>query len=412
MTLWKRLLIHTVIMSLLSPVALWAADEEVTPTFQNAAQAERAANLATASFTEEDMEQARQQAAVQAESQIEQLADGYADGVVEQISNDYADKVVDETARTRAEESIKEKARQYALSVADGDPAKYREIYDEALARAKDPSFHNALDTAYESELEKLKNPDDPDFDGSVWQGAYDYAKERATGDGYKNARQTAYEYAYNRATDPDFPNAYQTEYKKSLEAEVAEITGQKIQDIHEMRYVEKLGWGVIASQKIHLHPSNNGRGNKWKHNMPPSVEDETIPPGPGFDEIPLEQEIAEATRRNVRTGWVEDPVQTMGSGKKGNKKQYGLTQTSGLGSEVAAGNSKENRGNGKNKSSNGNSGKKDSTSNTQMSSGSYSKNNSGKNNSSFSNKSDKSNGKSNKGGNSNGNKGGNGKNK
>jgi len=171
------------------------------------------------------------------------------------------------------------------------------------------------------------------------------------------------------------------------------------------MRYVEKLGWGVIAKKRLELHPSHSGLGNKWKHKTPPSIDDQVIPSGPVVDEIPLEEEIAETTRRNVRTGWGSDQeFETKDSDKKGNKKQYGLVQTSGAAGqdvrESGVGNGKSN--NGKNNSSVGNSGNKGSDGKAQTAASARSTSNNGN-----SNKSGKSNNKGNSSGksNSNGNK-------
>ena len=66
-----------------------AAIEYEEPTFQNAAQAERAANLAYSSFTEDDMQDAKDQAEEDATKQIDGLAKDHADSVVDQISSDH-----------------------------------------------------------------------------------------------------------------------------------------------------------------------------------------------------------------------------------------------------------------------------------------------------------------------------------
>jgi len=417
-----RLLIPTMVLGLLSPVGPSAA-EEVTPTFQNATQAQRAANMARASITEEDMEEVRQQAATEAENQVKQVSSDYADGVVEQISNDYADKAVDEAARTHADETVEAQAREYALGFGEEGSRAYEKAYADAMTRATDPSFRNLWDTTYEAELERLTNAKDPAYDDSVWQEAYSYAKARATGKGYHNAWQTAYEYAWKRATDPDYSNAYQAEYKKALEAGVADITGDKIEEIHRLRYVDKLGVGVI-NKKFGLHPSHAGMGNKWKHNAPPSLDDEIIPSGPPeLDEMPLEEEIAEATRRNTRTGFnYELESETVGNKNKGSKKTYGLAQTSGLAGEDALGKNKGKggNGNGKSKSSGDESGITATTDSSSAAASGSSMSNSGNNSNRGGNNSNSNRGgnnnNSNRGGNSNGNsnsnKGGNGKNK
>jgi len=441
---WKRLLILAMAFSLLIPAALWAAVEETdgmeeeTPTFQNAAQLERALNLANSSFTEVDMVEARQQATGEATGQVETLATNYANEVVDQIAVDQAYQqvkqltrdhainsvdtapvsILDVRAMLHADTIVEKKAHNYALSVADGNRTEYQEAYKVALARATDPSFHNPWDTAYQEAI--AKGLDEEKF--SVWQKEYDYAIARATNPDYHNAYDTAYDsaktlameadvwqdafdYAIARATNPDYSNAYQAEYKKALEAAVADITGRQLEEIHQMRYVDKLGWGVITKKRLGLHASHSGLGNKSKHLSPPSLDDEIIPPGPPEpDEISFEEEIAEVTRRNTMTGWNDDPgFQAKGKRSKGSKKEYGRAQTSGLSglaSEDVRGKRNPSKGNSQNKSSSGNSGKSDAGSGTQAAASNQAKDNNGN-----SNKSDKS---SNKGGKSSSNNGNN----
>ena len=379
---WYSLLIPAMVLSLISPSVLRAADEaievmeDVMPTFQNAAQAQRAENLTAASFTEEDMEEARQQATEDATKEINTLAENYADGVVDEIASDYAYREVkqlsrnhalnsvdtedfpnlDERATYYADKYVEEKAREYALSVADGDREKYQEAYEAALERANGSSFHNLWDTLYEEAISKAL--DEEAF--SDWGDAYNSAYARATGGGdeWEDALQTAYNYATDRAqsagiweeafdhaikraTNPDFSNAYQAVYKKALEEAVTEINKGQLQDIYEMRYVYKLGWGKIT-KKLGLKEYHNGLGNMWKHQVGPSLEDEIIPPGPPEPaQLLLEKEIAKVTRRNSMIGWDDNQkFQAKGNKNKGSKKEYGLAQVSSIAGDEVRGKS------------------------------------------------------------------------
>ncbi len=81
--------------------------------------------------------------------------------------------------------------------------------------------------------------------------------------------------------------------------------------------------------------------------------EDEIAPRDP--EAIPLDDEIAEATRRDTRTGWNEAAGFNAKNNKnKNSKKTYGLTQTSGVATNDVQGNKAVNRGQSKknNKSS------------------------------------------------------------
>ena len=342
---WNSFLFTGMVFCMFSPTALWAVDDQMAaieyeePVFQNAAQLERALNLTAASFTEEDMEAARQQATEEATEEINTLAENYADGVVDQIASDYAHEEVkqlsrdhalnsvdtedfpnlDERATFYADKYVKEKANEYASSLGfeEGTPD-YEEAYNKAIERATDPTFNNLWDTTYAEAISKAL--DEEAF--SDWKDAYSYAWNRGTAEGdWENALETAYneatdrainggiwqesfDYAIARATNRDYSNAYQAFYKKALEEAVVEINAGQLREIYQMRYVYRYGWGVI-NKKLALKAYHNGLGNIWKHDAGPSLDDEIIPPGPQeFGELNIEKEIAEATRRNTKTGW------------------------------------------------------------------------------------------------------------
>ena len=391
MKLWKWLLSPAMTLALVIPGTVYAqgevADdaEDYKSSFQNPIQAERAQRIAEASFDEAAAEAIAEQ---QAEDYVKQVASDYADGVVEKISSDHADRIVHETSLA------------YATEQADASP--YMPGSDEYNA-VKDDAYNDAKARATaEGDWENLR------------ETAYNDAKARATAEGdWENARETAYNYAYARATaEGDWENAKETAYRKALAEEIGRLTELQLAEVKRLRLDEGFGWGVLVKLPgIELHPSINGRGRykKMKGALP---VDEIAPRDP--EAIPLDAEIREATRRDTRTGWIDDPeLQAMDNTKKGKKKKYALTQTSGLASEDVRGNSKGINGNTKNKSNVGNSGKKDSTTYSQATASNKSKNNNGNKGSKSSNsnkggnKGD--NGNSNKGGN-NGNNGNNGK--
>ena len=169
---WKQLLVPAMAFSLLSPVALRAVEgeteimEEVTPTFQNPAQAERAANLASASITSEEVADLEKDASSQAEGYANSFAEDYAndqaDQHVKDVSRNYANEVVnieperDERFRSEADLVVQTKAEEYARGVnEDIDSLEYKQAYEAAIARATDPSFNNLWDTTYKQLIEE-----------------------------------------------------------------------------------------------------------------------------------------------------------------------------------------------------------------------------------------------------------------
>ena len=393
MNLWKNLLVLVTAICLVSPVALYAVDEQPDstefepPSIQNITQAERLENLAKASFSEEDMQDARDIAADEAETNIDTLVNEYANGVVDEIASDQAYLEVkqlsrdhaytsvdttafpnlDERATLYADKTVEEKAQAYARRVAADDRTKYKEAYEAALARGYDPSFYNLWDAAYAEAIESALGV----RKFAAWEKEYYSAYERGTGGGDKwvDAWQTAYEsakkqaiadgafleaeaYAYARATNPNFPNAYQAEYKKALDAAVAGIANERLREVYHLRYVEKLGLGVMAKKYLNIEAFHNGKGNLWRHRVGPSIDDEIIPPGPAVDpeEMSFEEELAEATLRNTRTGWNKGPG-TSAKSKGNSKKWIGLNETSlkaeAAVSDVGAGNGKSSNGKG-----------------------------------------------------------------
>lgn len=414
---WIRLLIPTMALSLVSPVTLWAADqeietmEEVTPTFQdyqNAVQAERAANLAEATITDDDVMTLERDASIQADGYANSFAEEYAndqaDQHVKDVSRNYANSVAeisperDEEIKLEVDTLVQKQAEEYAISInEDVDSEEYKEAYEAAMSRATDPSFINLWDTTYKQLVEDELGSESIEFDD--WLNAYDRAEQRATGGGenWVDARQTAYNEALKQFPDTEeYKELFGEAYDKALAEKMAELSGQRNQLVYEMRFIKKYGWGKIT-RELGLPPKYNGVG-QWRKGMPVV---EKIVAQPVLEELSIEEEIELATTRNTKTGWKDDPeFQTKGNKNKGSRKTYGLTQTSGLAGEDVRGNSKGNNGNGKNISSVGSSSKKGSSTDNQTAAPGKTKSNNGKKGGNKSNSSNN----GNKGGKGNGN--------
>jgi len=379
MKLWKYLVILAMVFCLAAPVALFAdegepeAMDEVRSSFQNPTQADRAERIADATFSEAAAEDA-------------------VNAYIEQITEDYAYRTAYDEAYTYAVE----RAMSDAFS-----PNAYQTIYDDAISRGASPDRAEAWAT---SEVERIAN---------------EYAVDEAVPG--NETYDDALAYAEARATSEDFhPNAYDTAYEKYY----AEYIGATYEDIHKMRFEKKMGWGQIT-RYYGLHSSINGSKKRARIN-----EEEIVPRDP--EAIPLDEEIAEMTRIDTKTGW-NDTAGFNGKNKnKNSKKTYGLTQTSGVATSDVQGNKAVNRGQSKknNKSSsstqtttstssrsgqggspglassssknNGNKGGNKSNNGNKSSSSSNNGNKGGKDNGN-SNKGGKDNGNSNKGGNGNG---------
>ena len=366
---WKCLLIPAMVFSLLSPPVLWAAGEEmeeieemeeVTATFQdyqNAVQTERAAYLAGASITDDDVTtlelEVSTQAGGYANSFAEEYANDQADQHVKDVSRNYANNVVeisserDEEIKLEADTLVQEKADEYARSVnKDMDSNEYKEAYEIAMARATDPSFNNLWDTTYKQLLEDELGSESTEY--MAWLEAYDRANQRATGGGedWVDARQTAYRLALEQFPDTDeYKELFGEAYDEALAAKMAVLSGQKSQLVYEMRFKRKWGWGRIT-RELGLPSKYNGVG-QWPKGMPAPGE-EILPPVP--EEMSLEEEIAKATHRDTRTGWNKGPG-TSAKSKGNSKKWIGLNETSfkaeAAVSDVGAGNGKSSNGKG-----------------------------------------------------------------
>ena len=112
MNLWKNLLVLVTAICLVSPVTVYAVDEQPDstefepPSIQNITQAERLENLARASFSDDDMQVARDIAADEAKTNIDTLVNEYANGVVDEIASDQAYLEVKQLSRDHAYTSV------------------------------------------------------------------------------------------------------------------------------------------------------------------------------------------------------------------------------------------------------------------------------------------------------------------
>ena len=198
MNLWKNLLILATAICLVSPVAVSAFDE--VPSFSNPAQAQHAENIAEASFSEIDMEDAKERAQTayaedMAESFIEEKAQDYAEGVFEQKAEDYAEEFVIQKSENHADGVIEKLADDYVKELLE---TKAKDHADDVCAGCDeaDPNWIAAkeayLEQTSEESMEQLKTNKLQELDGgNEWNEAYQYAYKRATGDGYRNLKMT-----------------------------------------------------------------------------------------------------------------------------------------------------------------------------------------------------------------------------
>ncbi len=340
MNLWKNLLILATAICLVSPVLVFAVEDD--PSFTNPAQAQHAENIAKASFSDpdywEDVEERAKTAYAEdmAESFIEEKAQDYAEGVFEQKAEEYAG------------DFVIQKSIDHADSVVDA------ENRATEYANSKAESGTIAWDQEYQYALERLRSSEE-------WKEANSYAYQRATGEGYKNLKMTTYENwmadpenayfkeeAYNYAKEraygnfgPGNKNAYQTAlqrfygevppqeiYEEYLTKTVSEITGERIEEIRILRE-RHMGWGQI--KKMYPVPQEVlGLGHSYNVNLP---QGQITPPKP--EEFSIDAEIAEVTQRSKNNGWNKNQVSTK---QKGNSKKWiGLTETSVTAEDVAS---------------------------------------------------------------------------
>ncbi|MBT8360273.1 MAG: hypothetical protein KJO32_04910 [Deltaproteobacteria bacterium] len=336
------------------------------PSYQNAAQAQHAANL--------------QEAVLAKDPELTESAGKLADAKEEQT---------DTGLELRAAYKVRDDADQ-ALNTALEERAVAKEAYDDLLdIIGPGPDYTDREQMA----LDKAKAA----LDASRWdvvnaQKAYDEAEQDY------GLKEVAYDDARQAFTDAE------ASYAKNL----AERTGVTEQQIHAMR--QEMGWGAMY-RELGVHPGFNGlkRGHykngklKAPELNPLDVADHE--PLNLHEGIPPDQELMEATKRNTRTGWSDKHGLKLNNNKS-SKKGLGLTQTSGLAVSEERGNKGSNKGNSSNSSKAG-------KSNNGRSSvgGPADKDDNGKGRGN-SNKSSRGNsGNKGKNGN-NGNKGGNGKNK
>ncbi|MEJ2137638.1 MAG: hypothetical protein P8X86_20650, partial [Desulfofustis sp.] len=239
------------------PVTIYAFEEE--PSFTNPAQAQHAENIAEASFSEFDLADAQERAQ-------KAYAEDMAESFIEEKAQNYAEEVFEQKAEEYAEDFVIQKSIDHADNVVDA------ENRATEYANSKADSGTIAWDEEYQYALDRLRSSEE-------WKEANSYAYQRSTGEGYKNLKMTiyenwmadpenayfkeeAYEYAKERAYGdfgPGHQNAYQTAlqrfygedipkevFEEYLAEKVAEITGERLEEIHRLRYEENKGWGQI----------------------------------------------------------------------------------------------------------------------------------------------------------------------
>lgn len=164
------------------------------------------------------------------------------------------------------------------------------------------------------------------------------------------NDYQDAKEAAQANPTDPALQEALDAAKQGLLDAREAysealgQLAGVIGADIYDMR-ASGMGWGQIAHE-LGVHPGTLGLGHgKKKGLMDPEDELDKAMYG-SLDDMDPNAEIAEATRRNQKSGWSKGHGLATSS-EKSSKKGLGLSQTSG------AGNGPGNQGGGKGNSGN-----------------------------------------------------------
>ena len=432
MNLTVKILVMLAMLCFIITSTISAVAEE--PSFTNPAQAQHAANIADADFSDQDQTRAENYAedtadkvaAETAETRADLASTDYAEKTAEEFvvkkSEEYADGVVEKNsteyeqqASEYADGFVHEKALEHVENVCPDDSCtaqEKRDAYNSIVDRAND---YGGWEQLYENELEKIIETER--------NAAYEYAYKRATNPDYPNAKDAAFKEAYDSVYQDNYDAAYDAyknsdnytkAYDEALAAGISRITGAKIEDIRRLRYEERMGWGQI--KKLYDGPPGV-LGVRGKHkNIVAGAEEQSSPLrlGPELDlpqpeDLSLDAEIEEVTQRSKNNGWNKNQASTR---HKGNSKKWvGLTETS-----AAAETTISETGGGKGKSSNGKSsssagaGKSDKSnkSQTSLSTAGKDKNNNGKNNSAKegrgnSGKSGKS--SSNGKGNSNGNK-------
>jgi hypothetical protein len=329
------------------------------PSYQNAAQAQHAANL--------------QEEVLAKDPELNDAAGELADAKEEQT----------ETGMALREAYKARDAAQEDLDAALQARADAKQAYDDAVA-ARD----------HEAAMAAKKDLDAARLGVVEAQEAFDLAEE---------------DYGFKDGAYDDAKQAF-TDAESFYADKLAERTGVTAEQIHAMR--QEMGWGAMY-RELGVHPGVNGL--KRGHYKNGKLRAPEINPLDVVDHEPLnlhegvppDQELMEATQRNTRTGWSDKHGLKLNNNKS-SKKGLGLTQTSEPASSDVQG-SRGNKGSKGNSSKSSNAGKSNNGRSSVGGPADKDDNGKGRGNS---NKSSRGNsGNKGKNGN-NGNKGGNGKNK
>jgi hypothetical protein len=138
-------------------------------------------------------------------------------------------------------------------------------------------------------------------------------------------------------------------EAEKALESALADAAGVHANDIANMRE-DGMGWGQIAHE-LGVHPGVLGLGNRFGH-----TNTQRSQMGNAFGRGP-KGEMADATARNVRTGWSNGHGPAGDKGKTGGVGNANASQGNASASDKGAKGNNGNNGNGNGNNGNGNNG-------------------------------------------------------
>jgi hypothetical protein len=258
------------------------------PSFQNFSQMQHAQNISEAALAE-----------------LDEAADEAAEGL-----NKAEEEQTETGLALREAYTIRETTEQDLAAALEARKSA-RKAYDEAVAAGNARAIAKAKD-----ELDAAR------------QGYVDAEKTNKRAENYYADKEAAYTEARRGF------KAAEDEVARVLEAQ----TGVSLKAIHEMRYGQKMGWGLIA-REVGVAPRvialKTGHIKKGKKQV----------------EVDPEEEFLEATKRNTKTGW-SDGHGLMTSRSKSSKEGLGLTATSGIANSDVRGNKSGNKGNSSNSAS------------------------------------------------------------
>ncbi len=299
------------------------AEETETATFSNPAQAEHAANLSAE-------------------------ASAALDDDVDNAKNNFETA---ETERGEAQEDLNSTRRGVVTTEKELVTA------EDNLVTAE--SYQAAVESAYEALTTEEKRAAKERYDNAMSQAIEDVAAAELALEGAQKNLETAIGDRKEAKAAMDAAEAELAAAETALNEVMGELAGVSVEAISDMR-ASKMGWGQIA-HALGVPPSaiGNRRGHTKKQGKNFEYGFVSEPTEVITDDLPApEDEIAEATKRDIQHGWNKGHGMTTSVSSSG-KKGLGLSETDlGVGSKGS-------------KASRGNSGSKSSKSSKSISTGS-----------------------------------------